>query len=63
MHLIDIFMFSLSGLSKHASDLSPIDTTCPCPTCSDGVSRAMLHHIVTLETAAAHGELQVYQIV
>ena len=24
------------------------------PTCSDGISRAMLHHTVTHETAAAH---------
>lgn len=45
-------------LGKHAKDLSPIDTQCPCPTCSDGVSRALLHHIITQETAGAHGTLQ-----
>ncbi|KAI9433350.1 tRNA-guanine(15) transglycosylase-like protein [Lactarius indigo] len=42
-------------LRKHATDFNPIDSTCPCPTCSDGISRAMLHHTVTHETAAAHG--------
>ncbi|KAF8070475.1 tRNA-guanine(15) transglycosylase-like protein [Lyophyllum atratum] len=41
-------------LSKHAKDLRPIDNTCPCPTCTDGTSRAILHHTVTHETAAAH---------
>lgn len=41
-------------LSKHAKDLQPIDDTCPCPTCSDGTSRAVLHHTVTHETATAH---------
>jgi len=41
-------------LGKHAKDLNPIGPTCPCPTCRDGVSRAMLHHIATHETAAAH---------
>ncbi|KAI0259671.1 tRNA-guanine transglycosylase [Gloeopeniophorella convolvens] len=41
-------------LRKHAKDFGPIDATCPCPTCADGVSRAMLHHTVTRETAAAH---------
>lgn len=41
-------------LGKYAKDFDPIDTTCPCPTCSDGISRAMLHHTVTHETAAAH---------
>ncbi|KAF8633358.1 hypothetical protein AX17_004529 [Amanita inopinata Kibby_2008] len=43
-------------LSKHADDLRPIDDSCPCPTCTDNTSRAMLHHIVTHETAAAHGK-------
>ena len=42
-------------LRKHATDLRPIDDDCPCPTCRDGVSRAILHHTVTRETAAAHG--------
>ncbi|KAI0289777.1 tRNA-guanine transglycosylase [Multifurca ochricompacta] len=41
-------------LGKHAKDLNPIDPTCPCPTCSNGVSRAILHHTATHETAAAH---------
>jgi len=41
-------------LGKYAKDFNPIDTICPCPTCSDGLSRAMLHHTVTHETAAAH---------
>ncbi|KAH8979027.1 Queuine tRNA-ribosyltransferase [Lactarius akahatsu] len=41
-------------LGKHAKDFNPIDSTCPCPTCSDRISRAMLHHTVTHETAAAH---------
>lgn len=45
-------------LGKHAADLQPIDGTCPCPTCSDGTSRAMLHHIITLETAGAHALTQ-----
>ncbi|TFK75401.1 tRNA-guanine transglycosylase [Pluteus cervinus] len=41
-------------LSKHAVDLNPIDPDCPCPTCKDGTSRAILHHTVTHETSAAH---------
>lgn len=41
-------------LSKHANDFSPIDESCPCPTCTDKTSRAILHHTVTHETAAAH---------
>ncbi|KAL0575742.1 hypothetical protein V5O48_006229 [Marasmius crinis-equi] len=41
-------------LSKHAKDLDPIDPTCPCPTCRDGTSRAILHHLITHETAGAH---------
>ncbi|PFH51506.1 hypothetical protein AMATHDRAFT_74862 [Amanita thiersii Skay4041] len=41
-------------LSKHANDLRPIDTSCPCPTCTDKTSRAILHHTVTHETASAH---------
>ncbi|THH20426.1 hypothetical protein EW146_g933 [Bondarzewia mesenterica] len=45
-------------LRKHAEDFGPIDSTCPCPTCSDGVSRAVLHHTVTRETAAAHAVTQ-----
>jgi len=45
-------------LSKHAKDLGPIDKQCPCPTCTDGVSRAILHHIITQETAGAHAVTQ-----
>ncbi|KAK7053290.1 hypothetical protein VNI00_003916 [Paramarasmius palmivorus] len=41
-------------LSKHAKDLNPIDPTCPCPTCADKTSRAILHHLLTHETAGAH---------
>ncbi|KAL1696444.1 tRNA-guanine(15) transglycosylase-like protein [Schizophyllum commune] len=41
-------------LARHAADLSVIDPACPCPTCTDSTSRAMLHHIVTHETAGAH---------
>ncbi|KAG5638306.1 hypothetical protein H0H81_000724 [Sphagnurus paluster] len=50
----DIDDANTEGLSKHAKDLRPIDDTCPCPTCTDGTSRAILHHTVTHETAAAH---------
>ena len=35
--------------------MDPIDSSCPCPTCKGGTSRAFLHHIVTHETVAAHG--------
>jgi len=45
-------------LSRHAKSFDPIDATCPCPTCSTGISRAFLHHIVTHETAAAHAVTQ-----
>ncbi|KAG2129811.1 tRNA-guanine(15) transglycosylase-like protein [Suillus bovinus] len=41
-------------LGKHAKSMEPIDKSCPCPTCASGVSRAVLHHIVTIETAGAH---------
>ncbi|KAF9471596.1 tRNA-guanine transglycosylase [Pholiota conissans] len=41
-------------LSKHAKEFQSIDESCPCPTCTDKTSRAMLHHIVTHETAGAH---------
>ncbi|KAG6820734.1 hypothetical protein H0H93_012380 [Arthromyces matolae] len=43
-------------LGKHAKDFQPIDDCCPCLTCSGGTSRALLHHSVTHETAAAHGK-------
>lgn len=43
-------------LGKYAKDMDPIDKDCPCPTCSDGVSRAFLNHVITQETAGAHGE-------
>ncbi|KAG8948533.1 hypothetical protein FRC04_009743 [Tulasnella sp. 424] len=45
-------------LSKHANAMVPIDKDCPCPTCKEGVSRAMLHHLVSHETAAAHAITQ-----
>lgn len=41
-------------LSKHSADFNPIDESCPCPTCKDRMSRALLHHNLTVETAAAH---------
>ncbi|KAJ7783210.1 tRNA-guanine(15) transglycosylase-like protein [Mycena metata] len=42
-------------LAKYASDFEAIDSSCPCPTCVKGTSRAMLHHIIGRETAAAQG--------
>jgi len=45
-------------LAKHSKDMAPIDPTCPCPTCTDGTSRALLHHLVSHETAAAHAVTQ-----
>jgi len=45
-------------LNKHSHDFGPIEESCPCPTCSSGMSRAMLHHIVTLETSGAHAVSQ-----
>jgi queuine tRNA-ribosyltransferase len=41
-------------LGKHTKSMEPIDKNCPCPTCVSGMSRAVLHHIVTIETAGAH---------
>ncbi|KAG1752967.1 tRNA-guanine(15) transglycosylase-like protein, partial [Suillus lakei] len=41
-------------LGKHTKSMEPIDKNCPCPTCASGMSRAVLHHIVTIETAGAH---------
>ncbi|KAG1813713.1 tRNA-guanine(15) transglycosylase-like protein [Suillus variegatus] len=41
-------------LGKHTKSMDPIDKSCPCPTCASGMSRAVLHHIVTIETAGAH---------
>ncbi|KAJ3748771.1 tRNA-guanine(15) transglycosylase-like protein [Lentinula detonsa] len=49
-------------LGKYAKDFDTIDTMCPCLTCRDGTSRALLHHIVTHETAAAHA-LTIHNIV
>ncbi|KAJ6499266.1 tRNA-guanine(15) transglycosylase-like protein [Mycena sanguinolenta] len=40
-------------LAKYAQDFGPIDPKCPCSTCAEGTSRAMLHHIITKETTAA----------
>ncbi|KAI6040290.1 tRNA-guanine(15) transglycosylase-like protein [Pisolithus marmoratus] len=45
-------------LKKHAGSIEPIDGNCPCPTCSSKMSRAMLHHTVTIETAGAHAVTQ-----
>lgn len=45
----------ITELGKHTSSMEPIDKNCPCPTCASGMSRAMLHHVVTIETAGAHG--------
>lgn len=45
-------------LKKHAKAMEPIDENCPCPTCRSRTSRAMLHHIVTIETAGAHAVTQ-----
>ncbi|KAH9949580.1 tRNA-guanine(15) transglycosylase-like protein [Amylocystis lapponica] len=42
----------------HNGPLNIRERQCPCPTCADGTSRAMLHHIVTLETAGAHALTQ-----
>ena len=36
--------------------MGPIDENCPCPTCTSKMSRALIHHLVTAETAMAHGE-------
>lgn len=41
-------------LGKHTKSMETIDKNCPCPTCASGMSRAVLHHIVTIETAGAH---------
>ncbi|KAF7361861.1 Queuine tRNA-ribosyltransferase catalytic subunit 1 [Mycena venus] len=40
-------------LAKYAKDFGPIDPNCPCPTCAEGTSRAMLNHVITRETSAA----------
>jgi len=45
-------------LSRYSQDLHPIDNSCPCPTCKDGMSRALLHHNISLETSAAHAVTQ-----
>ncbi|KAF8556384.1 tRNA-guanine transglycosylase [Imleria badia] len=45
-------------LKKHAKSMERIDDNCPCPTCRTGTPRAMLHHIVTIETAGAHALTQ-----
>ena len=46
----------VTELKKHSHDLKQIEEGCPCPTCSSGTSRALLHHTITIETAAAHGK-------
>ncbi|KAG8932877.1 hypothetical protein FRC03_012870 [Tulasnella sp. 419] len=45
-------------LSRHAKSLIPIEEDCPCPTCRDGISRALLHHQISHETSAAHAITQ-----
>ncbi|KAF8435803.1 tRNA-guanine(15) transglycosylase-like protein [Boletus edulis BED1] len=45
-------------LRKHAKSMDRIDDNCPCPTCRTGTPRAMLHHMVTIETAGAHALTQ-----
>jgi len=45
-------------LQKHERDLRPIDENCPCPTCTSQMSRALIHHLVTAETAMAHALTQ-----
>ncbi|KAF8588662.1 tRNA-guanine transglycosylase [Ramaria rubella] len=45
-------------LSRYSQDLDPIDKSCPCPTCKDGMSRAILHHNISIETATAHAVTQ-----
>jgi len=45
-------------LAKHHKDLKPIDPECLCPTCKSGMSRALLHHLITEETVAAHAITQ-----
>lgn len=39
--------------------MRPIEGDCPCPTCASGMTRALLNHTATLETAAAHGAFPV----
>jgi len=45
-------------LSRHSKSFTPIDETCPCPTCSSGMSRAQLNHLVAHETVGAHAVTQ-----
>ena len=59
MHNCRMKLNSKVELSKHANDLGPLDESCPCPTCTGKTSRAILHHTVTHETAAAHGKLAI----
>lgn len=56
MHNCRMMLNSEVELSKHANDFGPLDESCPCPTCTGKTSRAILHHTVTHETAAAHGK-------
>lgn len=39
---------------QYAYDFRPIDATCSCLTCRSGISRALLHAIVTKETVGCH---------
>ncbi|KAG8891853.1 hypothetical protein FRB99_003286, partial [Tulasnella sp. 403] len=45
-------------LAKHAKSLEPVDEDCPCPTCKSRMSRALLHHLISHETSAAHALTQ-----
>jgi hypothetical protein len=47
-----------AGLKKHSTSFEPIEAGCPCATCTNGTTRAFLHHAITLETAVAHGASQ-----
>lgn len=51
-----LIQFHSIELAKHERDLAIIDKDCPCPTCVGGTSRALLHHLITQETAGAHGK-------
>ncbi|KZW00233.1 Queuine tRNA-ribosyltransferase [Exidia glandulosa HHB12029] len=45
-------------LQRHSRDFAIIEEGCPCPTCTAPISRALLHHQATHETAAAHAITQ-----
>ncbi|KAG8985026.1 hypothetical protein FRB93_006127 [Tulasnella sp. JGI-2019a] len=45
-------------LKKHAKSMDPIDKDCHCPTCTSGMSRALIHHLISHETTVAHAITQ-----